>query len=71
MDNKPLVDHCPSCRHDRPGANCAKRRMGADGYLHFPPDGCWSPKIKQSITEGRKPLELKMELGVIPKVLQK
>jgi hypothetical protein len=45
--------------------------MGANGYLHFPPDGCWSPKIKQPTTEGRKPLELKMEPGVIPKGLQK
>lgn len=38
----PSTDSCEGCKHNIPG-DCSARFMGDDGYLHFPPDGCFTP----------------------------
>ena len=45
--NEMNTDNCNTCRHNLPG-DCAKRSIGEDGYLHFPPDGCHEPNTDRS-----------------------
>lgn len=42
---------CWLCRHHIPlTADCAKRELGEDGYLHFPPDPCFEQVLADSNT---------------------